>query len=187
MSPPPSSFSRKHATRPTTISLVCSHGSRPRRSSLAPRPRSRAGRRSLSPRSATRSSSRSSCGAARDRSGNERTDVRVRAPRAPIDERDEGAAARPPVRLAERHEIDEPSELNSTAERSSRTSAAFASARNTGVEGGTGPSSRRIPYDGVAPHLAHPLLVYAEMAVSPDPRMREAARELRDKFISEEK
>ena len=44
-----------------------------------------------------------------------------------------------------------------------------------------------IPYDGVAPHLAHPLLVYAEMAVSPDPRMREAAQELREQFISEEK
>ncbi len=40
-----------------------------------------------------------------------------------------------------------------------------------------------IAYDGIAPHLAHPLLVYAEMAISSDPRMREAAHELREKFI----
>lgn len=42
-----------------------------------------------------------------------------------------------------------------------------------------------IAYAGVAPHLAHPLLVYAEAAISPDPRMRETAQELREKFLSE--
>lgn len=47
-------------------------------------------------------------------------------------------------------------------------------------------ASGTIAYDGVAPHLAHPLLVYAEMAVSPDPRMREAAQELREQFLSDE-
>lgn len=43
----------------------------------------------------------------------------------------------------------------------------------------------KIAYEGVGPHLAHPLLVYAEMAVSIDSRMTEAAHELRERFVSE--
>jgi hypothetical protein len=42
-----------------------------------------------------------------------------------------------------------------------------------------------IAYAGSEPHLVHPLLVYAEMVSSADPRMREAAAELRQRFLSE--
>jgi hypothetical protein len=42
-----------------------------------------------------------------------------------------------------------------------------------------------LAFKGIAPHLAHPLLVYAEMVISADPRMREAAQEVRDEFLSE--
>jgi hypothetical protein len=38
-------------------------------------------------------------------------------------------------------------------------------------------------YEGTEPHLVHPLLVYAEMATSTDPRMTEAAQHLRERFI----
>jgi hypothetical protein len=41
-------------------------------------------------------------------------------------------------------------------------------------------------YAGVEPHLAHPLLVYTELVTSADPRMREAAGELREQFLNEE-
>ncbi|MEO7036985.1 MAG: type IV toxin-antitoxin system AbiEi family antitoxin [Polyangiaceae bacterium] len=42
-----------------------------------------------------------------------------------------------------------------------------------------------LPYQGSAPHLAHPLLVYTELLSSPDPRMAEAAAELRGRFLKE--
>lgn len=42
-----------------------------------------------------------------------------------------------------------------------------------------------VAFEGEAAHLAHPLLVYAEMAISVDPRMREAAHELRGRIIEE--
>jgi hypothetical protein len=40
-------------------------------------------------------------------------------------------------------------------------------------------------FEGVEPHLAHPLLVYAEMLASRDPRTREAAEDLRRQFLPE--
>jgi len=43
----------------------------------------------------------------------------------------------------------------------------------------------RIAYEGAGPHLAHPLLVYSEMLASNDPRMREAAQEIRERFLPE--
>jgi hypothetical protein len=42
------------------------------------------------------------------------------------------------------------------------------------------------PYAGPEPHLAHPLLVYTELITSADPRMREAAEEIRGQFLKEE-
>ena len=42
-----------------------------------------------------------------------------------------------------------------------------------------------VPYRGTTPHTAHPLLAYAEMISSSDPRMNEAANELREKFLTE--
>lgn len=42
-----------------------------------------------------------------------------------------------------------------------------------------------VPYRGTQPNIAHPLLVYSEMISSADPRMNEAANELREKFITE--
>jgi hypothetical protein len=36
---------------------------------------------------------------------------------------------------------------------------------------------------GPLPHVAHPLLVYAEMLCAPSPRAAEAAREIRDRFL----
>ena len=41
-------------------------------------------------------------------------------------------------------------------------------------------------YAGSALHLAHPLLVYSEMIASMDPRMREAAEKLRERFLAGE-
>jgi hypothetical protein len=41
-------------------------------------------------------------------------------------------------------------------------------------------------YAGPEPHLAHPLLIFTEMITSSDPRMREAAGELRERFLKEE-
>jgi hypothetical protein len=41
-------------------------------------------------------------------------------------------------------------------------------------------------YAGQEPHLAHPLLIYTEMISSADPRLREAAGELRAQFMKEE-
>jgi hypothetical protein len=43
-----------------------------------------------------------------------------------------------------------------------------------------------IAYAGLEPHLAHPLLVFTEMITSFDPRMREAAGELSERFLKEE-
>jgi hypothetical protein len=43
-----------------------------------------------------------------------------------------------------------------------------------------------IAYAGLRPHLAHPLLIFTEMITSVDPRMREAAGELRERFLKEE-
>ena len=43
-----------------------------------------------------------------------------------------------------------------------------------------------VAYDGVGPHIAHPLLVYSEMATSLDPRMREAADEIRERFLKDQ-
>jgi len=40
-----------------------------------------------------------------------------------------------------------------------------------------------LAYKGSAPHLAHPLLVYSEMLISTDVRMREAAAEVRERFL----
>src|SRR5205085_2208397 len=40
-----------------------------------------------------------------------------------------------------------------------------------------------LPYAGTSAHLAHPLLVYSEMLASNDPRMNEAAHELRERFV----
>jgi hypothetical protein len=40
-----------------------------------------------------------------------------------------------------------------------------------------------LAYKGSAPHLAHPLLVYSEMVISSDVRMREAATEVRERFL----
>jgi hypothetical protein len=42
-----------------------------------------------------------------------------------------------------------------------------------------------VAYEGAHPQVAHPLLVYTEMFVSPDPRMNEAANEIRDRFLRE--
>jgi hypothetical protein len=42
-----------------------------------------------------------------------------------------------------------------------------------------------VAYASTEPHLAHPLLIYTEMIGSSDPRMREAAEELRDQFLPE--
>jgi hypothetical protein len=38
-------------------------------------------------------------------------------------------------------------------------------------------------YEGTAPRIAHPLLVYTEMMASTDPRAREAAAEIRERFL----
>lgn len=43
-----------------------------------------------------------------------------------------------------------------------------------------------VAYDGVRPHVAHPLLVYSEMVTSLDPRMREAADEIRERFLKDQ-
>ena len=40
-----------------------------------------------------------------------------------------------------------------------------------------------IAYDGTAARLAHPLLVYTEMMTTTDPRAREAAAEIRERFL----
>jgi hypothetical protein len=40
-----------------------------------------------------------------------------------------------------------------------------------------------VAYEGTARRLAHPLLVYTEMMASPDPRAREAAAEIRERFL----
>ncbi len=40
-----------------------------------------------------------------------------------------------------------------------------------------------IAYEGPEPHLAHPLLVYSEMMCSSEPRMREAAAQLAERFL----
>ena len=40
-----------------------------------------------------------------------------------------------------------------------------------------------IAYSGTAPRLAHPLLVYTEMMASTDPRAREAAAEIYERFL----
>lgn len=40
-----------------------------------------------------------------------------------------------------------------------------------------------VAYDGTAPRLAHPLLVYTEMMTSTDPRARETAAEIRERFL----
>lgn len=42
-----------------------------------------------------------------------------------------------------------------------------------------------VAYEGPSSHVAHPLLVYTEMLVSADPRMNEAANEIRDRFLRE--
>jgi hypothetical protein len=42
-----------------------------------------------------------------------------------------------------------------------------------------------LAFDGVGPHLAHPLLVYSEMLASQDPRTREAAENIRRRFLAE--
>ena len=42
-----------------------------------------------------------------------------------------------------------------------------------------------VSYEGHAPHLAHPLLVFTEMITSLDPRMHEAAGELRERFLKD--
>lgn len=42
-----------------------------------------------------------------------------------------------------------------------------------------------VAYDGPGSQVAHPLLVYTEMLVSPDPRMNEAASAIRDRFLRE--
>ena len=42
-----------------------------------------------------------------------------------------------------------------------------------------------VAFEGSEPHLAHPLLVYSEMLASPEPRMREAAQEIRERFLPE--
>jgi hypothetical protein len=42
-----------------------------------------------------------------------------------------------------------------------------------------------IPYEGGGSRLAHPLLVFTEMSCSPDPRLNEAANEIRDRFLEE--
>ena len=42
-----------------------------------------------------------------------------------------------------------------------------------------------VAYEGARLQVAHPLLVYTEMFVSPDPRMNEAANEIRDRFLRE--
>jgi len=44
-----------------------------------------------------------------------------------------------------------------------------------------------LAFEGIAPHLAHPLLVYSEMLASQDVRTREAAEEIRRQFLSEGK
>ena len=43
-----------------------------------------------------------------------------------------------------------------------------------------------VAYDGVGPHITHPLLVYSEMATSFEPRMREAADEIRERFLKDQ-
>lgn len=40
-----------------------------------------------------------------------------------------------------------------------------------------------VAYEGALSLVAHPLLVYTEMVASPDPRMNEAASEIRDRFL----
>lgn len=42
-----------------------------------------------------------------------------------------------------------------------------------------------VAYASVEPHLAHPLLIYTEMIGSSDPRMREAAADIRERFWPE--
>jgi hypothetical protein len=42
-----------------------------------------------------------------------------------------------------------------------------------------------VAYEGDGSRLAHPLLVYTEMSSSPDPRLNEAANEIRDRFLRE--
>jgi hypothetical protein len=42
-----------------------------------------------------------------------------------------------------------------------------------------------VAYNGVAPHVAHPLMVYSEMVTSREPRMREAADEIRERFLKD--
>src|SRR6478735_4085108 len=43
-----------------------------------------------------------------------------------------------------------------------------------------------VAYDGVGPHIAHPLLVYSEMATSLDLRMREAADDIRERYLNDQ-
>lgn len=43
-----------------------------------------------------------------------------------------------------------------------------------------------VAYDGQSPRTAHPLLVYSELMVSRDPRMREAGTDLRRQFLNHE-
>jgi hypothetical protein len=42
-----------------------------------------------------------------------------------------------------------------------------------------------VAYEGARSQVVHPLLVYTEMLVSRDPRMNEAASEIRDRFLWE--
>ena len=41
-----------------------------------------------------------------------------------------------------------------------------------------------LAFDGVEPNLAHPLLVYSELLASQDPRARDAAEGIRERFLS---